>query len=199
MAKADISKKKCWTPEFKVSFPKVFRPESMDDNKEPRYGITMLFKKSTDLKELKRAANNAIIETYGALDKVPKKFKMPFRDGSEKEDIEGYEGMIFVTATSKKKPGVVDYPDCNPITEDSEEFYPGCYARATLIAFTYDVNGNKGVSFALQNVQKLRDGKLLSGKRNAEDEFRSDDAPEVELSNDDDGGDETESMSAGGW
>jgi hypothetical protein len=199
MAKMDVAKKKCFTPEFRVSFPKVFRPEGMN-GQEPKYSITMLFKKSTDLKELKRAVNNAIIETYGSLDKVPKKFTTPFRDGSEKEDVEGYENTIFVTASSKKKPGVVDYPDANPITEESEEFYPGCYARATLIAFTYDVNGKKGVSFALQNVQKLRDGKPLSGKRSAEDEFK--DAPEVEESEErgnDYDSDDGDSMTAGGW
>jgi hypothetical protein len=38
-------------------------------------------------------------------------------------------------------------------------------------AFGYDTNGNKGVSFALVNVQKLADGKRLSGNPSAEDEF----------------------------
>jgi hypothetical protein len=173
--KMDITKKKATTPEFRVSFPHVFEKHSGFEGQEPKYSLVMLFDKNIDLKELKRAAHNAAVEKYGPKEKWPKNFRMPFRDGDEKTDLAGYENTIFVTATSKQKPQVVSNKKVDGafprIEKEDEQFYAGCYARATLIAFAYDKAGNKGVSFSLQNVQKLRDGDQFSGRKNADDEF----------------------------
>ena len=37
--------------------------------------------------------------------------------------------------------------------------------------FAYNTNGSRGVSAALQNLQKLEDGEPLGGKRRPEDDF----------------------------
>ena len=156
------------TPEFRVSFPNVFRPQKpLKDGDEPKYGMTMLFPKGADLSKLKAAAKEAIKEKWG--DKPPKNLRSPFRDQGEKE-FDGYEdGAIFITATSKQKPGLVD-ASVQPIIDESE-FYPGCYARATIRAFAYDKAGNRGVAFGLQNVQKTRDGDPLGGRTRPENDF----------------------------
>lgn len=169
--KMDIALKKVTTPKFRVSFPHVFKAHAMKEDQEAKFSCVMLFDKKTDLSAMKKACANAATEKWGA-DKAkwPKNLKMPFRDGDEKSDMKGYEGTNFVTATSKKRPGVVDQ-GLNLITEEDESFYAGCYARATLIAFAYDVSGNKGVSFSLQNLQKLGDGEKFSGRRDAAQEF----------------------------
>lgn len=153
-----------------MSFPHVFKPHAAFEGQEAKFSLTMLFTKNTDLSQLKRAAQTAIIEKWGAdKTKWPKNLRMPFRDGNEKQDLQGYENTIYVTTSSKMKPGIVDN-QLNKI-EDETVFYAGCYARATLIAFAYDKAGNKGVSFSLQNLQKLRDGESFSGRRQAETEF----------------------------
>lgn len=159
-----IEAKKCVTPEFRVSFPAVFEPKSFQ-NQEAKYSVVMLFDKKTDLAPLKKAAANAANEKWGAKEKWPKGLKLPFRDGNEKSDMQGYENCIFVSSSSKMKPGLVNQslkPILNP-----EEFYAGCYARAEVIAFAYDTAGNRGVSFSLQNIQKLRDGDSFSGRKDA--------------------------------
>jgi hypothetical protein len=46
--------------------------------------------------------------------------------------------------------------------------------RAQLRAFSYDSNGNKGVSFALNNIQKLGDGERLDNRQAATDAFEAD-------------------------
>jgi hypothetical protein len=162
---ASIEAKKCVTPEFRVSFPAIFEPKSFN-NQDAKYSTVMLFDKKTDLSGLKKAAANAAGDKWGPdRTKWPKNLKMPFRDGDTKSDKEGYESCIFVTATSKTQPGLVDQslkPILNP-----KDFYAGCYARAELIAFAYDMAGNMGVSFSLQNIQKLRDGKSFSGRKDA--------------------------------
>jgi hypothetical protein len=173
--KMEIEKKKCRTPEFRVSFPHVFEKHSGFEGQEPKFSCVMLFPKNTDLKELKRAAFNAATEKWGVKEKWPKQLRMPFRDGDEKSDLAGYEDHIFVSATSKQKPQVISNKKVDGafprIEKEDETFYAGCYARATLIAFAYDKMGNKGVSFSLQNIQKLRDGEQFSGRKNADDEF----------------------------
>jgi len=137
---------------------------------EPKYSITMLFPKGADLSALKNAATEAATEKWGAdKTKWPKNLRIPFRNQSEKE-FEGYEkDAIFITATSKQRPGLVD-TNVQEIIEE-KDFYPGCYARATVRAFAYDQAGNRGVSFGLQNVQKLADGDPLGGRTRPSDDF----------------------------
>ena len=92
-----------------------------------------------------------------------------FRDQGEKT-FEGYvAGAKFINATSNTKPGLVDAQNNDIINE--ADFYPGCYARATVRPFWYDTAGNKGVAFGLQNIQKLADGEPLGGRVSASKEF----------------------------
>ena len=168
--KMDVELKKCRTPKFRVSFPKVFTPEAFREGQPAKYSITCIVDKTADLTEMKRAVKNAIIEKYGSIEKKPKKFKLPFRDGSsEKPDHEEYQGKIFFSATCKNKPGLIDRQKNKIVNE--EDFYAGCYAHATMIAFVYEDAGNNGVAFALQNIQKLGDGEPLGGKRSADKDF----------------------------
>jgi hypothetical protein len=99
--------------------------------------------------------------------------RMPLR--TEWED-KGYpENSVFITCSSKQQPGIVHpYAGSDgkpaPLT-DPNEIYPGAIVRASLRAFGYDKAGNKGVSFALNNLQKLRDGDRLDGRVSAANEF----------------------------
>lgn len=161
------------TPEFRVSYPYLLSPQQPMANsasKDPKYSVVMLFPKNADISKLKAAATAAIAEKWGA-DKAkwPKGLRSPFRNQGEKSS-EGYvDGAIFVTATSKQKPGVVD-ASVQPVIDPSQ-IYAGCYARATVRAYAYSQQGNNGVAFGLQNFQKLREGDSLSGRMKPEEEF----------------------------
>lgn len=155
------------TPEFRVSFPNVFRPREAQDGGKAKYSLSMLFAKGVDLSAFKAAAQAAAAEKWGA--KVPGNLKSPFLDAGRYE-YEGYEeGMVLIRATSLQKPGLVDMA-VQPIIDEAD-FYPGCYARAKIRAFAYDNNGNRGISFGLGNIQKLRDGEPLGGRSRPEDDF----------------------------
>lgn len=161
------------TPEFRVSFAWVFRPQKSDDpTKAPKYSVTMLFPKNADLGLLRKAAMDAVIDKYGA-DKSnwPTGLRSPFRDQKDKADrFDGFvPGCIFITATSKDQPGLVD-ANVQKIINPSE-FYSGCYAVATVNAFVYENKGNKGVSFGLRNIQKIRDGEPLGNRSRPETDF----------------------------
>ena len=155
------------TPEFRVSFPSVFAARAFSEGQTKKYDLTALFSAGTDLTAMKALAKQAAVDKWG--DKIPPGLRSPFRDGSDKPDLDGYEGCIFVKMTSLQRPGVVDQ-NVQPIIEEGD-FYGGCWARAVVTAFAYDQMGNKGVSFGLQNVQKMRDDDAFSGRGKPEDDF----------------------------
>lgn len=159
---------KILTPIFRVAFPSVFKKRAYGES-DPKFTITMLFDKSTDLSALKAAADAAIEEEWTAA-KRPKEIRNPFLDGDEVE-WDGFAGKTFVRATSLYQPGIVDRK--RQAITDEEGFYPGCWARATVNAFTYTYMKKSGVSFGLQNLQFIRDDEPFTGRTNAEEDFEA--------------------------
>lgn len=185
-----MSDKKVITPEAMISYPHIFSPQApMSQGDEPKYGAAFVFEEGTDLTELKRAVVAAAKERWGekAIDMMRKgQLRNPLRT-----DVEGKgypEGSVFINAKSKRQPGVVStIPDPNndgkPMrVTDPAEIYPGAIVKASLVAFAYDYQGNKGVSFGLNNIQKIRDGDRLDGKVAAVDEFDADQDAVADLS-----------------
>ena len=100
-------------------------------------------------------------------------FKTPLRDGDTERDTgkyPEYKGHYFINANTYNRPGVVDAQKNDII--DKSELYSGCYGRVSIIPAAYNVDGNKGIKFYLNNVQKLTDGEPLGGSvSNAADDF----------------------------
>jgi len=142
------------TPKFRVAFPNVFDAKAPIQGGDAKYSVCMLFDSNADLSGLKKICQEAAEEKWG--NKIPSGIRKPFRDAGEK-DYDGFEdGMTFINASSKFAPGIVDQNLNGVISED--EFYGGCYARASVTAYAYDKAGNRGVSIGLQNLQKMSDG-----------------------------------------
>jgi hypothetical protein len=154
------------TPEFRVSYPRVFKPERNDLNGQDEYSLVALFAPGADLSPLKAAVKQAAVNKWG--DSLPANIRIPLRDGDEKIKDGAYpagfeKGTVFVTMKCRKAPGVVD-PQVQPILDDAD-FYGGCYARASVHVQAYDQKGNKGVSVYLNHVQKMRDGEAFGKGR----------------------------------
>jgi len=167
---------KVLTPKFRASYPNVFKAVSNKLSKKMEYSVVALFPKGADLSGLKKAAKDACIEKWGADEtKWPKNLESPFKDQGDraKDGVlpQGYEkGAIYMNLKNKNKPGVVDQ-NVQPIIDESE-FYPGCWAIASVNCFAWDYEGVKfGVSFGLNNIQKVKDGEPFSGRTKAEDDF----------------------------
>jgi hypothetical protein len=172
-------KARIMTPAFRVAFPEVFKAVSYEGG-DAKFSITMLFDKAEDLSALKRIASAAKKEKWG--DDPPKNLRSPFRDADEEgKETNGYAGKIFVKASTKFQPGLVDAKR-QPIIDETE-FYAGCWARATVTAYAYSVKGNHGIAFNLGNVQKLKDDDSFMGGVSAADDFG---APEAASQSSDD-------------
>lgn len=160
------------TPKFRLSFPELFTAKAFGDQDES-YSIKMLFPKKTDLKPLREKLAMAAREKWG--DQTPKNLNTPWVDGNTK-DLDGYEDMIVLSASSKFKPQVVGL-DRNEILAP-EDIYAGCYARAAIIAYAWEYTDPKtkkvmkrGVSFRLESVQKLEDGEPFVSRADAAETF----------------------------
>jgi len=158
-----------------MSYVHVFEPHAMEEGQEKKYSVSILIPKDDEktIAKIEAAVEAAIEAGKSKLSKngkLVKKLKLPLRDGDEeREDDENYQGMYFVNATSKNKPKIVDR-DLEPIM-DKEDFYSGCWGRASLNFYAFDVSGNKGIACGLNNLQFLEDGIPLSGGSSAEEDF----------------------------
>lgn len=162
------------TGKCRLSYANLFQPRSQD-GQDPKYGTALLIPK-TDTETIKKiqAAIAAVKADPQALakwgGKIPPNLATPLRDGdAERPDDPVYAGCLFLNASSKQKPGVVD-KNLDPVM-DASEVYSGCYARASLNFFGYAVSGKKGVGCGLNNIQKLADGEPLGGRARPEDDF----------------------------
>lgn len=177
MATATPATTKVVTGEVRLSYAHLFEPWSSDPEKQaPKYGCVLLIPKADkktlrSIEAARAEAERAGKAKFGAA-WGKKELKFTLRDGDEEADLESnpeYEGHMFMNVSSNTRPGIVDR-QVQPIL-DSTEVYSGCYARVSINAFPYSAQGNHGVSFGLNHVQKLRDGDFLGGRSRAEDDF----------------------------
>ena len=181
------------TPAAILSYPWIAEPQPpLDEKGKSMFSAALIFSDEimrkfnqfgTSLDPLRAAAKAAATEKFG--DKLPTllrnpNFKSGFRDDGEDK---GYpKGAVYINARNERRPGAVylyPAPDGRPalvLPDDIKDaFYPGAIVRAQVRAFGFDKAGNKGVSFALNNIQ-LIDGSAprLDGRAAAEDAFEAD-------------------------
>lgn len=164
------------TNAVRFSYVNIFRSRAFREGQDAKYSICLLIPKEDKegVAKIKKAIDAAVQEGVSSEwgGKMPKNLKLPLRDGDEERADEApeYEGMLFMNATSKTKPGIVDR-DRNEIL-DPDEVYSGCWGRASINFYAFDSNGNRGVACGLNHVQKLKDGERLGAARaSAEDDF----------------------------
>lgn len=183
------------TKPFRLAFPEVFQPKASVQGGAEKYSITLLFPKDgsslipgLDGKEaildIQKLLYNAAVAKWGQdRSKWPANLKAinprtylsptgqdgwPLRDG-DTVDWDGFAGHVFVRASSKFAPGMVD-AKLQAILDKSAVF-GGLICRAQVNAYDYDKNGKKGVTLGLNNIQILKDDGTSFGAANAADVF----------------------------
>lgn len=166
------------TGKVRFCYVNVFEPTCMNEGETPKYNICVLIPKSDTktVTAIKKAIEAAKVAGKSKLadknGKIPATIKVPLRDGDEeRSDDPAFEGMYFINANTTRKPAIVDV-DLNPIM-DKEEFYSGCYGRASINFYAFNVQ-SKGIAAGLQNLQKLEDGEQLAGGSTADEDFGGD-------------------------
>ena len=180
-----VNSTKVVTGKVRFCYVNVFEPTAMNEGDVPKYNICILIPKNDTktvdkinkaIEAAKQAGKAKLADKNG---KIPSNIKLPLRDGDdERGDDPAFEGMYFINANSNRKPSIVD-KELNPIM-DKEEFYSGCYGRASINFYAFNVS-SKGIAAGLNNLQKLEDGEMLAGGSSADEDFGGDNTWDDEL------------------
>ena len=166
----------------RISYANIFEAKSINGG-DAKYSVSCLIPK-TDKKTLlaihkavEAAKEDGKTRKWGG--KIPPNLKLPLRDGDiDRPDDENYQECMFINATSKDAPQVVDRR-VQPIT-DPMMVYSGCYCNVSVNFYAFNANGNRGVAAGLGNIQFVKDGDRLSGRASANADFSAlDDDEEV--------------------
>ncbi len=172
----------------RISFANIWEPKSINGSEE-KYSVSCLIPKS-DKKTL--AKIHAAIEAARELGKnkkwggkIPPNLKVPLRDGDiDRPDDENYADTMFLNATSKDAPQIVDRK-VQPIL-DPMECGSGDYCNVSVNFYAFNANGNRGVAAGLGNIQLIKHGERLAGKASAASDFTEvEDADDEEAFGDD--------------
>ena len=154
--------KECFTPLFRLSFPKLFAP----DEQNGKYSIQMVIPNNSDFTAMKAAVDAVIAEAFP--NGVPAGVRLPFTDGNTKESPD-YHNCTLVNANNKYQPGMCDTFG-QPVTAmNKDKLYPGCWCRAQVSAYYYQKAG-KGIAFSLQNIMFVKDDTPFAGTRQSANE-----------------------------
>ncbi|MEG1059799.1 MAG: DUF2815 family protein [Terrisporobacter sp.] len=155
----------------RFSYLHCFEPHSINGD-EPRYGLCAIVPKSEvkTLEAIEKAIEHAKQEAIIKWGYIPDYIKTPLRDGEmDFPDNEVYEGCYFFNARSVDAPQVVN-AKVQPIL-DRKEVYSGCYGRISVTFYSYCINSVYGIAAGLGNIQKIKDGEVISNRVDAAEEF----------------------------
>jgi hypothetical protein len=181
----DTSANRITLRNVRLSYPNLFEPKGSVINGQtipPKYSAAILLDKVKDADQIK--AVQAIVERmftekWGKKDKRSSKLTNPLRDGSEKNDKNGYgPGVFFINAKADPdhKPEVVDAVKGSDgklarLKKEDGRPYAGSYVNVSLNFFAFDMPVNKGISAGLGNVQFVGHGERFGGGADADSEF----------------------------
>jgi hypothetical protein len=163
------------TGKVRFCYLSVFEPKPSEDGKDKFQACILIPKSDKDtlskinkaIEAAKAAGKSQLADKNG---RIPATVKTPLRDGDEDHpDDPAFKNMMFMNASSLRRPTIVDR-NLDEIL-DKEEFYSGCWGRASVNFFAYNSNGNKGIGVGLNNLQKLKDDENLMGVSSAKDDF----------------------------
>ena len=148
-------------------------PKAKTKDGKLKYTTSLLLPPDCDLTLLKNAAIECAKEEFGEklIDKktgLPLALKTPFLKGEEKVGPD-FKGWTLLRLSAMTRPGIVDARGVS-VTEP-QDVYSGRWAFISMNPFAYDVDGNKGVSFGMANVQVLDHDDPLAGRPRPESEF----------------------------
>lgn len=159
------------------SYVTIFEPREIPGSDGgPKYSISLLWDENDPkLADVKRAILDVAVAKFGPkakewLNTPGSKFHNPLRSGTiERPDDAVYAGKLYMNASSKNKPNLVDRK-LNKIFEE-EEAYSGCTFRAQVSFFAFDKAMKKGIGVGLNNLQVVAKGDRIDGRESAESVF----------------------------
>jgi len=158
------------SPRGEAMFPNLFKPSQ----RSGKYDVMLCFNPSKfsdadkEAFDAMKTAATAIAEAE--FDKPLSKVPNPFKKGDASDDYLNDPDCIYVRFGTTSRPSVVGPNPKNNL--EPGDVYGGMICRVSFNPKSYDVSGNRGITFYLNNVQKTGEGERKGGERlEAVDEF----------------------------
>lgn len=154
----------------RIAFPALFTAQTVMGEGKPSFSAVMIIdpKAQADLiKKIEANIKQVAKDKWGAkadatLKAITAKGNLCFRDGADKPDYEGFEGMMYISARNPKRPIVLD-TDKTPLTEEDGKPYAGCYANISIDLWAMDNQYGKRICASLCGAQFVADGEAFGG------------------------------------
>lgn len=164
-----LSETSVLTGPVRLSYAFVWAPKPAKDGGKSKYSASLIISKDDEktiraIKEtIKKAMNSPkVIDQVGPANIHSKRLRIPLRDGdTDRDDDDAYANSYFVNASSYNPPKIFDRHGNEII--DKSEVYSGCYVRAIIDFYGYNIKGNIGIAAGLIALQKWKDGEALGG------------------------------------
>ena len=154
--------------DVRISFANIHEPKQVNGQGDPKFSASFLFPKTHPAtaivtEAIMAAANEKWGTKAGDVAKALKASdKLCLHDGDAKSDNDGYAGNLYLNASNKVRPLVID-GNRNPLVAADGKPYSGCYVNAIVDIWPQDNQFGKRVNASLLGVQFVRDGERLSG------------------------------------
>lgn len=162
----------------RVSYPHLFEARAYKGSDNAKFSITCLLdpKKNADaIEEIEDAIEDLIDAEFKG--KRPKNMRIILKDGNDKVDedtdevADGYEDMLYLKASSKKRPIVVD-KDLTDLDQSDDKPYGGCFCTVSLRLYAQNNDFGKHINVTLLAVMFEKDGDRFGAEAvDAEKEF----------------------------
>jgi hypothetical protein len=135
---------------------------------EPKFSATIAFPKDHPvvaqiLAGFKAVAQEKWKETAGDVYlELKAGGKLCLHDGDAKASKEGYKGNLYLSASNKLRPLIIDGLK-QPLTAESGKPYSGCFVNATFELWAQENKWGRRINASLMGIQFLRDGPRLAG------------------------------------
>lgn len=161
----------------RLSYPNLFQARGFEDA-EPKFSATYLFPEDDPaVKLIDGAITTVAKEKWGVkadamLKTIKASGKTCLRNGDDK-DSDDYAGMLYVNASSKKRPAVMDADGQTPLVEADGRPYGGCFVNAYVEIWAMNNSYGRRICASLGGVQFHSDGEPFGGGNHTPDEFEA--------------------------
>ena len=170
----------------RLSFPQIWTAKAFNEGQTAKFSANFLLDKDRDkdqIADLKKAIKQAVTVHFNG--QTPTGLDVFLRDGEDKA-YDGYENAMYVSASGKNRPTIIDR-DRTPLVEEDGKPYAGAYVNAAISIWIMDNRWGKRVACNLVAIQFVKDGETFgSGAVKADELFDDISSESAEDAADDD-------------
>lgn len=151
----------------RMAFANIFKPKSVQGS-DPKYSAAFLMSPdSKNTSALEAAIEQVAEEKWGkkapeVLRELRKKDRVCLREGDDKKNYDGFEGMMYLSASNSVRPNVFDR-DGSELSSADGRPYSGCYVYAIVDVWAQDSEFGKRINASLKGVKFFKDGDAFTG------------------------------------